>query len=251
MSQPTVIVIPCYNEAQRLEPDAFRALLDEPDVSLLFVDDGSTDDTLAVLERMCGKMEGRARALALPQNCGKAEAVRQGMLKALEDGAEIVGFLDADLATAPSEMLRLWKRLDDPRLQVAIASRIRMLGTRIDRNPVRHYLGRVFATAASLCLGIGVYDTQCGAKCFRRGPALAAALKKPFLSRWAFDVELLGRLLAGTRSVRGIKEEAMIEMPLLAWRDKPGSKLRPTDFIKTGIALVRTWYAIRKYQQSP
>ena len=53
---------------------------------------------------------------------------------------------------------------------------------------------------ASLILHARVYDTQCGAKLFRRSAALEAALADPFLSRWSFDVELLGRMLIGDAS---------------------------------------------------
>ena len=80
---------------------------------------------------------------------------------------------------------------------VILASRVSLLGRRIVRSTRRHYLGRIFATLASRILRVAVYDTQCGAKLFRCAPALAAALRDPFLSRWVFDVELLGRLLTG------------------------------------------------------
>jgi hypothetical protein len=83
----------------------------------------------------------------------------------------------------------------------------------------------VFATAASLILRARVYDTQCGAKLFRAGPALSEALAAPFLSRWAFDVELLGRLLIGTRAVTPLPLSAIVEVPLAVWHDIKGSKL--------------------------
>jgi hypothetical protein len=81
-----------------------------------------------------------------------------------------------------------------------------------------------------------VYDTQCGAKLFKHTPALESALATPFLSRWAFDVELLGRLLCGTPPV---PPERMLEEPLLEWNDVPGSKVGPRDVLMTGVDLVR------------
>ena len=97
-----------------------------------------------------------------------------------------------------------------------------LLGHRIERSWARHYLGRLFATASSQVLGLPVYDTQCGAKVFRDGPALRAALATPFTSRWAFDVELLGRLGTGA-------DRRFLEVPLERWHDVGGSKLRPRD----------------------
>jgi hypothetical protein len=85
----------------------------------------------------------------------------------------------------------------------------------------------VFASLASLILNLRIYDTQCGAKLFRRSAALAAALETPFLSRWAFDVELIGRLLAGVPGVPPIPATDFVEVPLGSWSDVPGSKLRP------------------------
>jgi hypothetical protein len=116
---------------------------------------------------------------------------------------------------------------------------VQLLGRSIERNYTRHYVGRVFATCASLSLGLPVYDTQCGAKLFRRTDALAAALATPFTSRWAFDVELLARLVRPQRGVAPIDISRIREEPLLTWTDIPGSKLRPWAALRGGFDLLR------------
>ena len=241
------IVVPCYNEGARLNQDAFAGIVcPNGSVHLLFVNDGSKDDTGECLARLRARAPTRIRILTLERNQGKAEAVRHGMLAALEEGAEIVGYYDADLATPPQELVRLMNVMNRTGADVLLASRVLLLGRVIDRSNVRHYLGRVFATAASLTLGVGVYDTQCGAKLLRRSAQLAAAISEPFLSRWAFDVELLGRLLVGSAEVPGVPVSRILEEPLLAWRDVPGSKLRAPHMIRAAVDMARIAVDLRR-----
>jgi hypothetical protein len=172
--------------------------------------------------------------LKLPKNRGKGEAVRLGLQCALERGNRLVGFTDADFSTRPRELLGFVSTLADrDDLDVIIASRVLLVGRKVERRAMRHYLGRVFATLAANILRTPFYDTQCGAKLFRATPTLASALSEPFVSRWAFDVELLGRLLIGTPTVPGIPLERMREVPLEEWVDAGGSKV-------TGAAMVKT-----------
>jgi glycosyltransferase involved in cell wall biosynthesis len=237
--QKSVIVVPCYNEESRLPVDVF---LDTPlpaGVSFLFVDDGSTDYTAQVLDQLAEKLGAGNGVLRLQPNRGKAEAVRHGMLAALREGAYYTGYLDADLATPLEELFRLLDLIDSQCKDIAMGSRVRLLGTLIERSAVRHYLGRVFATVASLCLGIPLYDSQCGAKVFRRTEALEAALADRFISRWAFDVELLGRLLAGSPDAPAARLEDFIEMPLQRWHDVRDSKLRVAHFPRIGLDMFR------------
>ena len=138
-----------------------------------------------------------------------------------------------------SELPGLWAALERPGVQVAIGARVGLLGKDIHRSAVRHYLGRVFATAASLILQARIYDTQCGAKLFRATPTLAAALAQPFISRWAFDVELLGRLLAGEVGAPPLPLDAIVEVPLDVWHDVKGSKLGPGGMARTAKDLAR------------
>src|SRR5262249_51994779 len=189
------------------------------------------------------------KLLAFSENQGKGEAVRQGMLLAMREGSELVGYFDADLATPPEEIHRLIEIILESQSQGVTGARVAMLGTVIRRRPIRHYLGRVFATFASLVLKVAVYDTQCGAKLFRAGPLLAAVLSEPFAARWAFDVELLGRLLLGSHDARGLGAGALLEVPLRRWTHMDNEKLRFTTFPLLGIELIKIRFALARWRK--
>ncbi len=231
------VVIPCYNEAARLRTEAFAAFLQDTasaGIHLLFVNDGSSDATLPVLQVLRSRFPGRVRVFDKQPNAGKAEAVRFGMLEAISSGEyAVTGFWDADLATPLEQIPDLaGVLLGTPGLAMIFGARVRLLGRHIYRQRARHYLGRCFATAASRVLRLQIYDTQCGAKLFRVTPELADVLAKPFLSRWIFDVELLARFLARHRGDPAPLREMIYEYPLPRWADVAGSKVQPLDFFK-------------------
>ena len=158
-----------------------------------------------------------------------------------------MGYYDADLATPPEELLRLLALLENRTdLEFVLAARVGLLGRRIERRMLRHYLGRVFASIASAILRIPVYDTQCGAKAFRVSPAVREAISSPFRSSWVFDVELIGRLLRGTRTVEPVPLSAFEEMPLRAWRDVSGSRLRLVDMARALVDLLMVGAALNR-----
>ena len=231
-----VVVVPCFNEERRLDVPRLRALAESGRVRLLFVDDGSTDATHRVLTDLAASTAA-VDLLALTANVGKAETVRLGLLRAVESGASVAGYYDADLATPPTELLRLVQVLEDrPDVSFVLGARVAILGHTIERGPLRHYLGRVFASLASIALGLRVYDTQCGAKVFRVTPAVVEALGRPFRSSWVFDVELIGRLLKARADP--LPASAFEEVPLLHWRDVPGSKLDVPGMARALVDLV-------------
>jgi glycosyltransferase involved in cell wall biosynthesis len=229
--------------------EEFRLLSQRPDVRLLFVDDGSGDDTNRLLHEIVRKLQGEAAVLSLPKNRGKAEAVRQGMLRAVAEGAAVAGYIDADMSTPARQVLLLLDAAMRGGHPVTLGSRVRLLGTAIQRRPVRHYTGRVFATAASLILKLPVYDTQCGAKFFRVSETLQAALSQPFISRWIFDVELIGRLLAGSDRVSRLAERDFIEIPLQEWRDVKGSKISSGDIFRVAADLALIAIDLKRRRQ--
>jgi dolichyl-phosphate beta-glucosyltransferase len=230
-----IIVVPCFNEAERLDAARFRDFRSSGNsVRFLFVNDGSRDGTAAILEELHDFDPGCFLWFSLPTNSGKGEAVRQGLLRALDEGPDYVGYWDADLATpldaVPSFASVLDHRTD---IEMVFGARIGLLGRSVSRTRVRQCLGRMFATAVSCVLGFRVYDMQCGAKLFRASSELKSILQKPFRSRWIFDVELVARIMANRHgSPRPRLEEVIYELPLQEWHDVRGSKLRPADFAR-------------------
>jgi glycosyltransferase involved in cell wall biosynthesis len=232
------IVIPCFNEERRLRgPDILAFLREHPRIAVCFVDDGSSDSTLATIETLRQTAAEAVMVLRLPVNQGKAEAVRQGILHAASAKRfSILGYCDADLSTPLQELVGLLRVLDaDPSCKLAMGARVRRLGSNIQRSPLRHYFGRVFSTWASITLRLPVYDSQCGAKVLR-AELVPVLFTERFLTRWLFDVEILARLRnhVGSEALLGVTE-----VPLAEWIAVGDSKLRPGHIAKIPIELLK------------
>ena len=233
------LVVPCFNEARRLPAEAFLAFVAEhADVTVCFVDDGSSDGTGALLARLSGHDSGRVLALRLDQNQGKAEAVRRGVRHvAAMQCFELIGYWDADLA---SPLPEVWPLVDalarHPDCQLVLGSRLKRLGAQIERRATRHLLGRAFATLASLTIALPVYDSQCGAKLFRASSA-GILFDEPFVTSWLFDLELIVRLRNHLGDAAVLN--AVAEVPLTHWRDVAGSKLGAVQMATAAAGLLR------------
>ncbi|GAB3639424.1 hypothetical protein GCM10027423_00600 [Spirosoma arcticum] len=236
------MIIPCYDEATRLPATAFIAYLRRmPTVSVCFVNDGSRDNTRAVLDGLQQQQPDQIEVLHLAQNQGKAGAVRAGILHCAGQPVDYLGYLDADLATPLDAIDDLQTALDrQPTLDLVMGSRVKILGADIQRDPFRHYVGRVIATFISNILKLPVYDTQCGAKLFRRG-IVTNLFQEPFISPWLFDVELLARLIR--QHGRANVADHVAELPLKRWIEQSDSR------IGSGYVF-RMWYELYRIHQT-
>lgn len=227
------LVIPCFNEAERLsKADFLDALSKWPWLSFCFVDDGSTDSTaekIAHLERLSPSV----RALYLPKNMGKAEAVRTGIRYLCKNAcADYIGFWDADLATPLDEIPSFMRHFEErPHIKAVIGSRWPHLGGNIQRNKARKLTGWIAKSIIRRILKAQVWDTQCGAKIFSRSLA-EEIFDSQFRTKWLFDIELLMRI--GCRRL----SDLAVEHPVHAWSDVPGSKLG-IDAIADFITLIK------------
>jgi dolichyl-phosphate beta-glucosyltransferase len=236
------IIIPCYNEAARLKTHIFRDyLVAHAGIRFLFVDDGSGDGTVSVIRDLCQGYEDRVELLECKPNAGKAEAVRRGILYSVEQhDLDSVGYWDADLATPLSTIHGFVGILSrQPEKEMVFGSRVKLLGRAVKRRAVRHYLGRVFATAASVTLRLAIYDTQCGAKLFRVNDDLKKVFAEPFLSKWVFDVEIIARYSELYEHSAAKMELCIYEYALDEWSDVAGSKVKAADFFTAMLDLLR------------
>lgn len=246
----TTIIIPCYNEANRLHLEVFLNFARQhPNISFVFIDDGSKDLTINLL---CGAMAALPKqidVLMMARNAGKAEAVRHGLKFAVKRGDKYVGFLDADLATplnAINDFISVVDRLDN--IDVVFGSRSGGLGRRVYRDLHRKLISLVCATMGRMATGLALKDTQCGAKLFRNTPHLKACLDAPFTAGWLFDVELFLRISNPNKKTR----KNFFEYPVLEWTEIPGSNIKFSDVIKGGLSMTslifNQWKIRAKFQ---
>ncbi|BBM87585.1 glycosyltransferase [Candidatus Uabimicrobium amorphum] len=243
----TAIVIPCYNEANRLSVDTFSNFIHNNfDIVFCFVNDGSTDNTTQVLEEIHQHHTQRTMILDLAQNSGKAEAVRAGVCHVLDTQKfDLVGFWDADLATPLSEITNFIHIVKQSRnIKFVLGTRLKRLGANVERIWYRHYLSRVFATFISILLRMPVYDSQCGAKLFTTDIAQQIFAQK-FFSKWFFDVELIFR-------AKVINMNIFYEHPLEEWIHRGESKLKLKDFLFAPLELLKLYwhYRVNKNDQN-
>ncbi|MEZ5298568.1 MAG: glycosyltransferase family 2 protein [Ilumatobacteraceae bacterium] len=179
----TVVVIPCFDEAERLDPDQVFALT-AAGLDVLLVDDGSSDGTVDVMKKAAAaRSSGRVETFELGVHVSKAEAVRRGMRPATAE-VDIVGFCDADFATPPDEVVRLAALRRRPELVAAIGSRVDLLGHEVDRPWFRATGNRVYSAVAARLLRCADPRHPMRQKFFRTGVPLSVAIAEPFADAW-------------------------------------------------------------------
>jgi glycosyltransferase involved in cell wall biosynthesis len=186
------VVIPAYNEEQRL-PTTLRSILDYfaarewASWEIVIVNDGSSDNTLAVAERF-HKEHPAIRVLENPGNRGKGYSVRHGMLEAQ---GEWILFTDSDLSAPIGEMDKLIAEVRKQNAQVAIGSRaVNRKLIEVHQSWFRETAGRIFNLLMRTVTGLPFADTQCGFKLFERRAA-KEVFRRQRIERWGFDAETL------------------------------------------------------------
>jgi dolichyl-phosphate beta-glucosyltransferase len=211
------IVIPAYNEGQRLTATLEKVLAyvrqQGWDAEVIVVNDGSRDNTAEIVREFAAK-DSLVRLVENPGNRGKGYSVRNGMLKAR---GEVVVFSDADLSSPIEEMPKLLDALARG-ADIAIGSRWLKVELQTQRQSLhRQLFGRVFNLLLRIILGLRFKDTQCGFKAFTRRAA-QTILPQQRIERWGFDPEIL--FLARKFGFR------VEEVPVL-WGHSGGTRIHP------------------------
>jgi len=226
------VIIPTFNEQNRIHQTiqvistyfAQRQIK----IELIIIDDGSKDDTLAVLQEECSLLSTSITILQNRENRGKGYSIKRGMLHAKGD---LRLFTDADLSTPINEYEKIEGALVEEGYDIAIGSRALAQSKKtIPQNFVRDRMGKLFGWIVRWLLLPDIQDSQCGFKAFT-----AECAQKIFpeltISRFSFDPELL--CIAKKMQYR-IKE-----VPI-TWENNFDSKFRPVhDTINVGFDLLK------------
>ncbi len=238
----TGIIIPCYNEAKRLDVNAFVEFIQSHNqYHLCFVNDGSKDTTLSVLQTIKEQVTTRVSIIDVKKNAGKAAAVRSGARYLFnKQDVNYIGFIDADLSTDFNDFKKLVDTLhNNSELSLVYGSRGKGEG-HIERNVFRNIFSKMVKMIVFLILGLPIEDTQCGAKVFRRS-SIPIAYDTPFLTRWLFDVEIFIRLKKhfGSKNIMN----KLHEQPLERWVHVEDSKLGIKDALQIPYKLLSIWFS--------
>jgi CheY-like chemotaxis protein len=246
------VVIPCYNEEERLLSDKFLSFIDKNSgYHLCFVNDGSKDKTLKILKELQKGKEDFITVYDCEKNGGKAEAVRLGMLHmATKEDLDYLGFLDADLSTDLADFDDLVKTIEHSEFKIVSGSRILRMGANITKGATRKIISLIINFIIKKILSMDFKDTQCGAKIFHKD-VINIAFKKEFVTKWIFDVEIFKRMT----QYYGLKKakKMLCEQPLKRWIHADGSKLTMKDSIKIigQLAQIAWVYRSRKTHVKP
>ncbi|WP_445382575.1 response regulator [Robiginitalea sp. IMCC43444] len=239
------VVIPCYNEAGRLNAEVFKDFaFNNLGYHLCFVNDGSSDNTLEVLREIRRGNEDHISVYNCPVNGGKAEAVRRGMLHLAKDSQfDYIGYLDADLSTDFRDFNELVRTLEDSTFKIVSGSRISRMGADITKESARKIISKSINLIIQSILGMPFKDTQCGAKVMKRD-LVRKMFSRPFVTKWLFDVEIFMRM----KSEFGQKDaiDFICEQPLKRWKHADGSKLSYKDSLRIFLQLFKLSWVYRK-----
>ncbi|QXP73688.1 response regulator [Tenacibaculum sp. HL-MS23] len=225
------VVIPCYNEEKRLLSKEFTNFIDKNSgYHLCFVNDGSKDKTLEVLNRLRKGREDFITVYNCEKNGGKAEAVRQGMLyMAKQEDLDYIGFLDADLSTDLTDFDDLVSTIENSEYKIVSGSRMSRMGANITKESARKIISLTINFVIRKILSMDFNDTQCGAKIFKKD-IIEISFGKKFITQWIFDVEIFRRITLHFGLKRA--KEILCEQPLKRWIHADGSKLSMKDSVK-------------------
>ena len=225
------VVIPCFNEEKRLFSKEFINYIDKNSgYHLCFVNDGSTDKTLEVLNNLRQGREDFITIYNCKKNGGKAEAVRQGMLYMTKrEDLDYIGFLDADLSTDLSDFDDLVSTIENSNYKIVSGARISRMGANITKESARKIISLTINYIIRKILKMDFKDTQCGAKIFHKD-AVNISFDEEFITQWIFDVEIFRRITIHYGLEKAKK--MMCEQPLKRWIHADGSKLSMKDSFK-------------------
>jgi glycosyltransferase involved in cell wall biosynthesis len=242
-----IIIVPCYNEEHRFDVDYFKKLIATRNSLWIFVNDGSSDNTLKLIKKLANSKN--VKYLTKDKNEGKSNAIRDGMQFAFKTQPHIewIGFLDADGAFSLKDIqsnLKLVSSIEMSSYDAVYSSRVKLAGRIVKRDSTRHIVSRFITTFFGLIWRNIPYDTQSGFKLYRHDANLELLFIDPFHTRWFVDIELALRYIKFTQC-----EIKVWEQPVANWFDVAGSKINKNQVPRLLLEVVYIQYQIYRLRK--
>jgi glycosyltransferase involved in cell wall biosynthesis len=235
------MIVPCFNEEKRIKLNYWNDLARIPNVHWIFVNDGSSDDTKEVLNKITN-----STIIDINKNVGKAEAIRKGITETYKKNSGEsfwVGYLDADSAFEIEDIRKVIELVysKSSAYDSYWGSRVALAGRKITRNNLRHILSRILITIFGYKMRDLPYDPQTGFKIFKFNNQQMEIFEKRFETKWFVDLEILIRYQVLEKQIMKIWEE-----PVNTWKDVDGSNIRGFELITVVNDLIKILRIIRK-----
>ncbi len=232
------IIIPAYNEEKRIGNSLreyasfFKELKKKKaikDFEIIVVINNTQDRTHEIVKNYSKKYK-EIKYLNFKEG-GKGFAITEGFKHALKKNPDLIGFVDADMATSPEAFYDLVQNIGD--YDGIIASRY-ITGAIVKprQSWKRVFVSRVYNTFIRVMFLMNYRDTQCGAKLFKK-KAIQAVMKELIITKWAFDVNLIYSIRKNGFKIK--------EFPT-AWSDREYSKI---NFMKAGPLMALSMIRLR------
>ena len=226
------VVVPCFNEAKRLNGLFFENMTRELGCNVVFVNDGSTDETLNVLYKICSN--DRMSVINLVENGGKAAALKAGLQRAEVLNMKFAVACDADQSNSIEDIQSLVQvLLKSDHVDIASAARVPLAGSDVQRKTSRKWAGRIVATLLGNVTNITIYDPMSPLKAYRLSSLGILDYYKP-RTKWFGEIELL-RFIYAARN----ENFCLVEVPMHHWRDKAGGHLGIRSFFAISLDYIR------------
>jgi dolichyl-phosphate beta-glucosyltransferase len=219
-----LFIIPCFNEEQRFPIEYWRNLIKDKNFYFLFIDDGSRDKTVDILTSLKSQ---NSEVISLPQNLGKSNALRSGILEAYKNDYRNVLIVDSDGSFTIKCIYDFISRFEfeirhNPEsYQAFFGARVKLAGRSIKRNLSRHIYSRILHTILGFMNKKIPYDSNCGLKMLCLGIISSEIFNEPFKSRWFFEIELLQR-----HKLMSFSDMKIFDIPVLDTVDIPTQNFR-------------------------
>ncbi len=214
------VVVPCFNEAERLDFTYFFEIAMLLDCVLIFVDDGSTDGTQELIRESLVTTERHFVLVSLEKNLGKAAAISNGLSEALRQELDFVVFCDADKSIHPNDIKLVFEKIQsNTSVDLVSGARVPLAGSNVIRNDFRKWMGRLIATLVGHVTHLAIYDPMSPLKIYRLNIFNGENRFIP-RTKWLGEIELMFYSYNLDRS-NFVVEEVAIDH----WRDEKGGHI--------------------------